>query len=188
MYSSSTKVEHATDITLGRIVRFKKLSKRKTKKVQKVQISCLQCDLRLLFPSNFASQCAILMENYTNGEMTDMELCYGSADGVALRAQALYREKFPARRVAHSQTFLTVVQRLRENGTFRPRSVDRGQECTPRMLDLELQILKTGRKPVHNYPTVSTPIVLSNQTISFAGKSFVSRQIRSASINLIFCE
>jgi hypothetical protein len=35
-----------------------------------------------------------------------MILCYGSADGAALRAQALYHEKFPARRVRHSQTFL----------------------------------------------------------------------------------
>jgi hypothetical protein len=55
------------------------------------------------------SQCVIIMENYTNSEMTDMVLCYGSADGVSLRAQALYREKFPARRVPHSQTFLAVV-------------------------------------------------------------------------------
>jgi hypothetical protein len=51
------------------------------------------------------------MENYTNSEMTDMVLCYGSADGVGLRAQALYREKFPARRVLHLQTFLAVVYR-----------------------------------------------------------------------------
>jgi hypothetical protein len=49
------------------------------------------------------------MENYTNSEMTDMVLCYGSADGVGLRAQALYCEKFPARRIPHSQTFLAVV-------------------------------------------------------------------------------
>jgi hypothetical protein len=48
------------------------------------------------------------MENYTNSEMTDMVLCYGSADGVALRTQAFYREKFPERRVPHSQTFLAV--------------------------------------------------------------------------------
>jgi hypothetical protein len=41
--------------------------------------------------------------------MTDMVLCYGSADGVSLRQQALYREKFSARRVSHSQTFLAVV-------------------------------------------------------------------------------
>jgi hypothetical protein len=59
-----------------------------------VQISCVQCDLRLLFASNFASQCAIIIENYTNSEMTDMVICYGSADGVALRAQVLYREKY----------------------------------------------------------------------------------------------
>ncbi|KAH0816952.1 hypothetical protein GEV33_005840 [Tenebrio molitor] len=38
-----------------------------------------------------------------------MVLCYESAHGVGLRAQALYREKFPARRVPHSQTFLAVV-------------------------------------------------------------------------------
>jgi hypothetical protein len=34
-----------------------------------------------------------------------MLLCYGSADGITLRVQALYREKFPPRRVPHSQTF-----------------------------------------------------------------------------------
>jgi hypothetical protein len=75
------------------------------------------------------SQCVIIMKNYTNSEMTDMVLCYRSADGVALTAQALYSGKFPA----HSQTFLTVVQRLRENSTFQPRSVDRGPEHTPRV-------------------------------------------------------
>jgi hypothetical protein len=49
------------------------------------------------------------MENYTNSEMTHVVLCYGSADGVGFRAQALYREKFPARRVPHLQTFLVVL-------------------------------------------------------------------------------
>jgi hypothetical protein len=51
----------------------------------------------------------IIMENYTNSEMTGMVLCYGSADSVAEDTQALYRKKFPARRVPHSQTFLAVV-------------------------------------------------------------------------------
>jgi hypothetical protein len=37
------------------------------------------------------------MENYTNSEMTDVVLCTS------------YREKIPARRVPHSQTFLVVV-------------------------------------------------------------------------------
>jgi hypothetical protein len=84
-------------------------------------------------PSPGLSQCVIIMKNYTNSEMTDMVLCYRSADGVALTAQALYSGKFPARCVPHSQTFLTVVQRLRENSTFQPRSVDRGPEHTPRV-------------------------------------------------------
>jgi hypothetical protein len=35
MYSSSTKVEYATDITLGRIVRFKKLSSATQKRCKK---------------------------------------------------------------------------------------------------------------------------------------------------------
>jgi hypothetical protein len=51
----------------------------------------------------------MIMENYTNGQMTDMELSYGNADGVAFRAKALYRDKFSVRRVPHSQTFLAVV-------------------------------------------------------------------------------
>jgi hypothetical protein len=79
---------------------------------------------------------------FYHSEMTDITLRYGSADGVALRAQALYCEKFPARRVPHSQKFLAAVQRLRESGTFRMRSADRGQEPTPRVLDLEPQILE----------------------------------------------
>jgi hypothetical protein len=77
------------------------------------------------------------MENYTNSEMTDMILCYG----VALRAQALYREKFRARYFAFAN-----ISGCCLNGTFRPRSVDKGQERTPRMSDFEPQILETGRK------------------------------------------
>jgi mannitol-1-phosphate/altronate dehydrogenase len=72
--------------------------------------------------------------------MTDMVHCYGSADGVTLKAQSLYREKFLGCQVLHSQTFLVFVQWLRVNCTFRPRSVDR---VTPRVLHLEPQILET---------------------------------------------
>jgi hypothetical protein len=64
MSSSTIKVEYATDITLGRIVRLKSYrvqSKKGAKSsVTRVQVpradSCVQCDLRLLFASNFASQ------------------------------------------------------------------------------------------------------------------------------------
>jgi hypothetical protein len=84
------------------------------------------------------------METYTNSEMTDMVFCYGSADGVGLRAQAFYRKNF--RRVVFAFANISgccTVRIYRENGTFRPTSVDRGQERTPRVLDLEPQILET---------------------------------------------
>jgi hypothetical protein len=39
------------------------------------------------------SQCVInIIENYTNSKMTDMVLCYGTTDGVALRASAVSRK------------------------------------------------------------------------------------------------
>jgi hypothetical protein len=47
------------------------------------------------------------MENYTNSEMTHMVYNFVTEVQMML-AQALYREKFPARRVPHSQTFLAV--------------------------------------------------------------------------------
>jgi hypothetical protein len=53
------------------------------------------------------SQCVIIMENYTNSEMTHMVYNFVTEVQMML-AQALYREKFPARRVPHSQTFLAV--------------------------------------------------------------------------------
>jgi hypothetical protein len=52
----------------------------------------------------------------------------------------------------HSQTVRAVVQRLRKNGTFRPRRVNRGPERTPRVLDLEPQTLET----VEKNPSTST--------------------------------
>jgi dolichyl-phosphate-mannose--protein O-mannosyl transferase len=120
MCSCRPKVEYATDTMVGRIVRLKSYRVQGKKgantfviagaSAYRLQISCFQCYLRhnstKLFAWNFASQYVIIMENYTNREMTDMVLCYGSSDGVALRAQALYREKL--RRLPHSQTFLAV--------------------------------------------------------------------------------
>jgi hypothetical protein len=117
----------------------------------------------------------IIMENCTNSEMTDMVPCYGSANGIA---------------------FANISGCCRrENGNFRPRSVNRGQERTPRVLDLEPQILETVEEnpstsihqlvrkfQVSQFVNVaflkSTPIMFSgykhcNQTITFAGQSFV---------------
>jgi hypothetical protein len=91
----------------------------------------------------------IIMENYTNSEMTDFGTLLRKCRWCCLKGTS---EKFPARRVPHSQTFLAVVQRLRENGTFRPRSLDRSQEGTLRALELEPQILET----VEEKPSTST--------------------------------
>jgi hypothetical protein len=44
------------------------------------------------------------MENYTNSEMTDVVLCYGSADGVDLRAE-----------LCIAKSFRRVVFRIREH-------------------------------------------------------------------------
>jgi hypothetical protein len=125
-----------------------------------VQISCFQCYLRLLFARNFASQCVIIMENYsyTNSEMTDMVFCYGSADGVGLRAQAFYRKKFSARCVLLSQTFLAVVGTASTGKWYfstdkcgqRPRAYATGvRPRTPNSRNC-------GRKPVNQYPAVSS--------------------------------
>jgi hypothetical protein len=145
MYSLSTKVENPTDIRLRRIVRLK-LSSATQKgadwflSMRPSAIVCLEFCV------------SVYHGKFYHSEMTDITLRYGSADGVALRAQALYREKFPTRRVPHSQKFLAAVQRLRESGTFRMRSADRGQERTPRVLDLEPQILEIWKKTRQHVP------------------------------------
>jgi hypothetical protein len=116
-----------------------------------MQISCFQCYLRLLFVCNFASQCVIIMENYTNSKMIDVvPTLLRKCRWCCLKGTSFVM--FPARSVPHSQTFLAVVQRLRENGTFRSRNVDRCQERTRWVLDFEPQILET----VEENPSTST--------------------------------
>jgi hypothetical protein len=89
--------------------------------------------------------------------MTDMVLCYGSANRVALMAQA-FSEKFPARRVPHSQTFLAVVHTAStEKWYFSTEKCEQGPRAyatdvrprTPNSRDC-------GRKPVNKYPAVSS--------------------------------
>jgi hypothetical protein len=83
MYSLSTKAEYATDITLGRIVRFKKLSSATQKRCKKFVFAGASTTYRLVVFSATFGYCLvgilclsvsllIIMENYTNSEMTDM--------------------------------------------------------------------------------------------------------------------
>jgi hypothetical protein len=100
--------------------------------------------------------CVIIMENYTNSEiLTEVQI-------------------------------LPVVQSLRENGTFQPRSVDRGQERTSTSTRQLLVNFKVSQFVALLKSKGCIPIMFSgykhcNQTIAFAGKSFVSD-------HLIFCE
>jgi hypothetical protein len=75
--------------------------------------------------------------------MTDMVLCYGSADGVALRAQALYRE-----------CFRCVVFRIRKH--FWVLSTGKWYFSTePGVRPRTSNFRHGGRKPVNKYLVVS---------------------------------
>ncbi|KAJ3661754.1 hypothetical protein Zmor_006139 [Zophobas morio] len=73
--------------------------------------------------------------------MADMHLMYGRAFGNSHEAQRLYGEAFPQRRLPDHRTFTAIDQRLRENGTFTPKTADWGLERTERVLDAETEIL-----------------------------------------------
>lgn len=88
---------------------------------------------------------------YTNLELTDMVLMYGRALGNGREAQRLYRETFPDRAVPDHHTFAATVQHLRDNGEYRPQTINRGRQRTPRVLDAEPEILNI----VEENPSIS---------------------------------
>lgn len=58
------------------------------------------------------------MNRFTNPELADMHLMYGTARGNARLAARLYHEMFPQREVPRSDFFARLHMRLRENGSF----------------------------------------------------------------------
>lgn len=60
--------------------------------------------------------------SFSNAEMADMVFVYFMAEANASRAQRMYSERYPNRRLPHSQTFQQVFHRLRETGTFKKDS------------------------------------------------------------------
>ncbi|KAJ3646295.1 hypothetical protein Zmor_023887 [Zophobas morio] len=92
------------------------------------------------------------MAMYTNIERTDMVLIYGEARGNAEEARRIYMERFPQRLAPAAGTFIKNVQHLRDHGTFKPQTQDRGRVRTRRILDVEPQILHT----VEAEPGIST--------------------------------
>ncbi|KAJ3662391.1 hypothetical protein Zmor_006742 [Zophobas morio] len=78
------------------------------------------------------------MARYKNAEIADMHLMYGRAFG---NAHEVYGEAFPQRRLPDHRTFTSIDQRLRENGTFTPKTANWGLERTEHILDAETEIL-----------------------------------------------
>ena len=64
-----------------------------------------------------------------------MVLVYGRAFGNDLEARRLYDDAFPDRNLPSHRTFNGFVQHLRENGGFRPRTLDWGRQKTNQTLN-----------------------------------------------------
>ncbi|KAJ3662049.1 hypothetical protein Zmor_006416 [Zophobas morio] len=58
------------------------------------------------------------MVNFTNSDRADMVMLYGVADGNSSLARELWIERFPNRAISCARTFTSVVQHLRDHGTF----------------------------------------------------------------------
>ncbi|CAH2097343.1 unnamed protein product [Euphydryas editha] len=56
------------------------------------------------------------MAAYTSQEYADMLLAYGKADGNGNRAQKIYQERYPNRKLPNPSTFQNTYRRLRETG------------------------------------------------------------------------
>lgn len=58
------------------------------------------------------------MVRFSNEEMADMHMVYGTANGNARRAVRIYQERFPNRHLPDHRMFTALHRRLRENGSF----------------------------------------------------------------------
>ena len=71
-------------------------------------------------------------ERYSFNELADMHLMYGAARGNGREAERLYAAKFPSRRHPHHSTFSAIDRQLRESGSFRANTIDRGRQRVTR--------------------------------------------------------
>ena len=62
------------------------------------------------------------MVNFSNSECVDMVMPYVVADGNVGLAHKLWIERFPNRAIPCARTFRSVVQHLRDHGTFKPQT------------------------------------------------------------------
>lgn len=80
--------------------------------------------------------------NYSNREMADIHYYYGLARGSSERAQTLFAEHFPQRRIPNPRTFAAIHRRLRENGSFSPFRRGIGRPARDDLDDIADQILQ----------------------------------------------
>ena len=91
------------------------------------------------------------MDVYTRPEITIMIMCYGAAGGNGRRALRMYQERFPNRNHPHRRMFAHLLQRLREDGSLRPRCIG-GRPRQTRKPAFEEEVLEG----VGNDPSTST--------------------------------
>jgi hypothetical protein len=83
------------------------------------------------------------MATFSNNELTDIVLTYGESQGNAALAQRMYMERFPNRRIPNVRTFVRVVQRLRDHGSFNATAFDRGRQRPDRVANIKEAVLNS---------------------------------------------
>ena len=100
-----------------------------------------------------------------------MVMLYGVADGNVRLAPELWIERFPNRAIPCARTFTSVVQHLRDHGSFKPQTHDRGRDRTERILQAEEQILER----VEEKPDISTRRLAAEISFTVFSESYIKR-------------
>ena len=95
------------------------------------------------------------MVNPSNMKRVDMVMLYGVADGNAKLARELWTKRFPNHAIPCVWTLTSVVQHLRDHGTFKSQTHDRGRGRTERIQQAEEQILERVEEEPDISPTCS---------------------------------
>jgi hypothetical protein len=113
------------------------------------------------------------MEMYTNAEHADIHFVYGFFDGNAAAAAREYQLRCPDRRHPERRVFEAIHCRLRETGSFKPRThVGRGRR--------NMQDDKVVLDAVNGNPSSSTSRIASQKGLS---QSALWRVLRENSLH-----
>ncbi|KAJ4434622.1 hypothetical protein ANN_23185 [Periplaneta americana] len=76
-----------------------------------------------IYNNEVQSNHQLRMDVYTFPELADMVMCYGEARGNGRRALHMYQQQFQNRNHPHHTMFARLYQRLRDDGSLRPRCI-----------------------------------------------------------------